>query len=167
MLSIAELLDALEKIESKDRVFEEDFLKNSDGNNLVRYAGQTRRISRAHTDSDRVHEHLRNNVILIVLGYIYTWDLADNLKKRFGNLTTTLDRFLVGLAGGVSLLVPMILMTFLTGRTPRLIIVSVATLLFAGIVSFTTASREAVVGSTAAYAAIMVVYIGASDTVYS
>ena len=123
-----------------------------------------RRISRRQ-DSDKLHDRLRGNIILVVLGYIYTRDVADSLKRRFGNLTATLDRFLTGLAGGISLLVPMIVMTFLPGRTARLVIVSVATMLFAAAMSLTAVSKDNVIAATAAYAAIMVVYIGSSDTV--
>lgn len=143
-------------------MFEEDLLGSD--NKLNQYSGMKRRITRRH-DSDRLHDRLRNNVVLVLLGYIYTWDVADSLKRRFGNLTATLDRFLTGLAGGISLLVPMIMMTFLTGRTARLVIVSCATMLFAAAMSLTTVSKDSVIAATAAYAAIMVVYIGSSDTV--
>lgn len=129
---------------------------------MSRYSGMRRRISRKEHDNDRVHESLRNNIILVVLGYIYNWDAADKLKRRFGNLTKTLDRLLVGIAGGASLLVPMILMTFEETRTARLIIVSVATLLFAAAMALTTTSKDNVIAATAAYAAIMVVYIGSA-----
>ncbi|CAK4033121.1 VIT family domain-containing [Lecanosticta acicola] len=164
LLEYSQMLEALSKISSRDRVFEEDLLVNPSGNTLVRYSGSRRRITRPPTDSDRLHDHLRHNVILIILEYIYLLDIADALKKRFGNLTRALDRFLIALLGGVSLLVPMILMTFLVSRTARLVIVCVATMVFAGGMSFSEASKEGVVGSTAAYAAIMVVYIGSSDT---
>lgn len=99
------------------------------------------------------------------MAYIYNWDVADGLKRRFGNLTKTMDRLLVGLAGGASLLVPMIVMTFATSRTARLIIVSVATLLFATAMALTSTSKDNVIAATTAYAAILVVYIGSSDTV--
>ncbi|KAK4501455.1 hypothetical protein PRZ48_007264 [Zasmidium cellare] len=166
LLQYSQLIEALSNIESKDRAFEEDFLFNKD-DKMTRYSGMRRRISRKDKDSDRVHESLRSNIVLAVLGYIYTWDVADGLKRRFGNLTKTLDRLLVGLAGGASLLVPMILMTFETSRTARLIIVSVATMLFATAMALTTTSKENVITATTAYAAILVVYIGSSETVSS
>lgn len=134
---------------------------------MTRYSGMRRRISRKDKDSDRLHESLRSNLVLAVLGYIYNWDVADSLKRRFGNLTKTLDRLLVGLAGGASLLVPMIVMTFAKSRTARLIIVSVATMLFATAMALTTTSKENVITATTAYAAILVVYIGSSESVSS
>ncbi|KAF2170721.1 hypothetical protein M409DRAFT_18695 [Zasmidium cellare ATCC 36951] len=166
LLQYSQLIEALSNIESKDRVFEEDYLINKD-DKITMFSGMRRRISRKDKDSDRVHESLRSNIVLAVLGYIYTWDVADGLKRRFGNLTKTLDRLLVGLAGGASLLVPMIVMTFATTRAARLIIVSVATMLFATAMALTTTSKENVITATTAYAAILVVYIGSSETVSS
>lgn len=162
LLQYSELIDALSNIESKDRVFEEDALINKD-DMQVRYAGMRRRVARDN-DRDRVHDHLRQNIFLVVFGYIYNWDMADRLKKRFGNLTQTLDRVLVGVTGGASLLIPMIMMTFLTGRNARLLIVSIATILFAMAMALWSKDRESVIGATSAYAAIMVVYIGSSET---
>ena len=149
-------------MESRHRRFEEDepdiFRKND---TLSQYSGVRRRIARQ--DGDRVHEHLRDNVILIVLNYIYGWDAADRLKKRYGDLTQTLDRVLVGILGGASLLVPMIIMDYVNARKYRLIIVSLATLLFAAVMALRSASRDNVVAATAAYAAVMVVYIGSAE----
>ena len=161
LISKAQLIEALSSIKSKDRVFDEDWHRTDDAR--FQYFGMRRRVSNKR-DSDKVHDSLRNNVVLILLAFIYNWDIADNLKKRFGNLTTTLDRILVGVAGGAALLIPMIIMTFATSQTARLIVVSVATMLFAVFMAFTGTSKESVIGSVAAYAAIMVVYIGSSDT---
>lgn len=160
------MIEALARVESNDRVFEEDSIFDKD-DKMTRYSGMRRRISRKDKDSDRLHESLRSNLVLAVLGYIYNWDVADSLKRRFGNLTKTLDRLLVGLAGGASLLVPMIVMTFAKSRTARLIIVSVATMLFATAMALTTTSKENVITATTAYAAILVVYIGSSESVSS
>jgi hypothetical protein len=89
----------------------------------------------------------------------------EELEKR-GKYATSLlvDRwsiFVMALLAGAALLVPMIIMTFRTSRTARLITVSVATYLFSLLVAFgTEASSRETLSVTAAYAAVMVVYIG-------
>lgn len=63
--------------------------------------------------------------------------------------------------GGAFLLTPMIIMTFRTSRTARLVTVCVATLLFAMFMGCgTSARKQDILGATAAYAAVMVVYVG-------
>lgn len=93
-----------------------------------------------------------------------TYDLPRSLKERFGNLSLTVDRLLVGLAGGASMLIPMIIMAFAKSKMARLVVVSVATILFANFMALTSVSKENVVASTAAYAAVMVVFIGSAES---
>ena len=76
------------------------------------------------------------------------------------NFTRKFQQVVLALAAGVSLLGPMILMTFKTSRNARLIIVSVATVLFGGCFALASNSKENILAGTAAYAAVMVVYIG-------
>lgn len=77
------------------------------------------------------------------------------------DFTDLFQRSIIAMTGGASLLVPMIIMTFATSRTARLIIVSAAVLLFSVFAAVATAaSRENLLGATAAYAAVMVVYVG-------
>jgi hypothetical protein len=73
-------------------------------------------------------------------------------------------RFIACFLGGASLLVPMILMTFKTQNNTRLIIVSCFVLFFGFMVSvFTEASNQEALGAVAAYAAVMVVYVGSAS----
>jgi uncharacterized RDD family membrane protein YckC len=75
-----------------------------------------------------------------------------------------LARIIIAITGGLFLLVPMILMTFITSPHYRLIIVSVAVLWFSislGIVSHAT--NQELLGATAAYTAVLVVYVGAAS----
>lgn len=79
-------------------------------------------------------------------------------------LAGTIARFIIGILGGASLIVPMILMTFLTTRNEHLIITSVFTFAFAFGISFaSTATNQEVLGATAAYAAVLVVFVGTSS----
>ena len=70
----------------------------------------------------------------------------------------------LAIGAGASLLVPMIIMTFKTSRTARLIVVSVATILFGVLFAVISNSKENILGATAAYAAVMVVYIGSANS---
>jgi len=73
-------------------------------------------------------------------------------------------RFVVAMLGGASLIVPMVLMTFLTTRNQHLIITSVFTVAFALGVSFMSrASNQEILAATAAYAAVLVVFVGTSS----
>ncbi|KAF2094139.1 hypothetical protein NA57DRAFT_80556 [Rhizodiscina lignyota] len=75
-------------------------------------------------------------------------------------------RLIMAVLGGASLLVPMLIMTFFKSQTARLVTVSVAVLLFGIILSIgTRASNQELLAATAAYTAVMVVYVGsANDT---
>ena len=127
----------------------------------TRFSGTRRQISLA--EDDTVYKNLDSSVVLAVIAYIWSWDVAGDLKKRFGNLTLTLERVLAGIAGGAALLLPMIIMNWVTQQHWRLLIVSLATIAFAAAMGVASSSTENVITATAAYAAIMVVYIGSSS----
>ena len=79
------------------------------------------------------------------------------------NLTRKFQQIILALGAGASLLVPMIIMTFKTSRTAKLIVVSVATILFGVLCAVISNSKENILGATTAYAAVMVVYIGSAS----
>ena len=96
--------------------------------------------------------------------------LEENLPPPFAalarlapaySLTETLIRYVLATAGGTTLLVPMILMSFYTSRAACLTITSVWVLGFGAFMAvFTAASEDALIASTAAYAAVLVVFVG-------
>ena len=88
----------------------------------------------------------------------------ENEESGTVNLTTLLGHVLLAVVGGVSLLAPMIIMTFVTGRNGRLIVVCVATMLFGVVFGVVSSSKENILAGTAAYAAVMVVFVGSSGT---
>jgi hypothetical protein len=72
-----------------------------------------------------------------------------------------LGRLIVAILGGAALLTPMMIMTYRTSQTARLITVSVAVIVFGLILSLGTKStNQEILGGSAAYAAVLVVYIG-------
>ena len=74
-----------------------------------------------------------------------------------------LARFLVALMGGAFLLVPIIVMSFTNSQNWRLVISSIAVIAFAVFLSFLSeASNQEVLGGAAAYAAVMVVFVGSA-----
>jgi hypothetical protein len=79
------------------------------------------------------------------------------------DLTRKFQQILLAIGAGGSLLVPKIIMTFETSRRARLIVVSVATILFGVLFTVISNSKENILGATAAYAAVMVVYIGSAS----
>jgi hypothetical protein len=92
-----------------------------------------------------------------------TGDSATPIGRRQRIFVDVISRIVFAFVGGAALLVPMIIMNFKTSRTGRLITVSVATLLFGIVLSLSTrANYQEVIGATAAYAAVMVVYVGSA-----
>lgn len=68
--------------------------------------------------------------------------------------------------GGAALIGPMLIMTLHPSRNTSLITVSVATFLFALVLAIIAndSSGKDVLGATAAYAAVLVVFVGTSTT---
>ncbi|KAH8746001.1 hypothetical protein F5883DRAFT_586053 [Diaporthe sp. PMI_573] len=88
-------------------------------------------------------------------------------KKRLigrENMKALKSRFVMALFGGVSLIVPMLIMALRPSLVVDLVTTSAATVSFAAVVTFlgTDASGKDVLASTAAYTAVLVVFVGAS-----
>ncbi|KAI1324197.1 hypothetical protein F5Y16DRAFT_402604 [Xylariaceae sp. FL0255] len=86
-------------------------------------------------------------------------------KKRLNKRQWTKrfhQRLRMAIFGGIAILVPVIIMSFRTKLSEQLIITSVATVLFAiwSVIIGTDASGKDVLASTAAYAAVLVVFVG-------
>ncbi len=74
-----------------------------------------------------------------------------------------LARFVVAITGGLSLVLPMLVMRLNQNETKSLITTSVAVLIFSALVSIVfKATNAETLGITAAYAAVLVVFVGAS-----
>jgi hypothetical protein len=74
-------------------------------------------------------------------------------------------RYLIANIGGATLLIPMIIMSFAESKTAHLIITSLFVLGFAFVISIgAVASNQELLGATAAYAAVLVVYVGTSSS---
>jgi len=89
------------------------------------------------------------------------------LHKLFKNTTINdvVPRFLVANIGGATLLVPMIIMSFATSRAAHLIVTCIFVLGFAFVFSISArATNQELLGATAAYAAVLVVYVGVAST---
>ena len=80
------------------------------------------------------------------------------------NLTRIFQQILLALIAGAALLVPMIIMMFKNSNEARLIIVCVATILFGISFAIVSSTKENILAGTAAYAAVMVVYIGSATS---
>jgi hypothetical protein len=74
-----------------------------------------------------------------------------------------LARFLIAVLGGAFLLVPIIIMSFTNSQNWRLVISSIAVLAFSCFLSFTSrTSNQEILGGAAAYAAVLVVFVGSA-----
>jgi uncharacterized membrane protein YfcA len=81
-----------------------------------------------------------------------------NKDRKFKALV---QRFIMAMFGGITLIVPMLIMVLHKDRATDLSTTSVAVVLFAGVVAyFSEATREGIVSTVAAYAAVLMVFVG-------
>jgi len=82
-------------------------------------------------------------------------------------LTSTMTRFAtftISLMGGVSLIVPMVVLIYTTPISIKIVIISISVLAFAAMLAvFTRAKNQELLVATAAYAAVLVVFVGSSS----
>lgn len=71
----------------------------------------------------------------------------------------------LALVTGACLLTPMIIMAFEQSRETKLLVVSVAVILVSLALGVLLTSRDNIIAATAAYAAVMVVYVGSATKV--
>ena len=83
--------------------------------------------------------------------------------QEISHFVDTLARFIVAITGGLSLVIPMLVMRLGETLPKSLTTVSVAVVLFAALTSLMfKASNVETLGATAAYAAVLVVFVGTS-----
>jgi hypothetical protein len=95
----------------------------------------------------------------------------SNVKNMFGKppkevspFVDKLATFFIAFAGGVALIVPMVIMILNPSQAKSLITVSAAVILFAVVIAFTfNVSYMDTVTATTAYAAVLVVFVGVGN----
>lgn len=84
--------------------------------------------------------------------------------RHVSEFVDRLARFVIAIAGGVFLIVPMVVMTLGPSETKSLITAAAAVMIFALILSFgIRVSNVETLVSTATYAAVLVVFVGTSS----
>ena len=85
--------------------------------------------------------------------------------QRVSPIVDKIARFIIAFIGGAALLVPVLIMSFHATVARKLITLSVAVFLFAVVtaVGFRATNSETLI-STATYAAVLVVFVGTSDS---
>jgi hypothetical protein len=72
-----------------------------------------------------------------------------------------LASFLVSVVGAVSLVVPTVSLTYISSISMKIVFVSVSILVFAGLLTlFTNSKNQELFVATAAYGAVLVVFVG-------
>jgi len=85
--------------------------------------------------------------------------------KKTRDLRAVTERLMYGILGGLALVVPMLVMVLHNTVLTALLTVSVATILFAALCAFYAEIRPMqLVGATAAYAAVLVVFVGTTNS---
>jgi hypothetical protein len=108
---------------------------------------EDREHQRWNTELGRRYRHLELTRTILVGGPIFD----------------AIARFLVALMGGALLMAPIIAMSFVNSQNTRLVVASVFVVGFSIILSFvTSASNQEIIGGSAAYAAVIVVFVGSA-----
>lgn len=80
-----------------------------------------------------------------------------------GSRVDNIARVLFGLCGAISLLVPLVVLTYIRSTNYRLLATTLFVLVFVLLMAFLSdANNQELVGATAAYAAVLVVFVGTS-----
>lgn len=88
------------------------------------------------------------------------------MRRSEWNIVDKFGRIIVAFLGGAALLVPMILMSIPFKNKPkaRVVTVSIAVMVFGVVLAISTkASYQEVIAATAAYTAVLAVYIGSAS----
>lgn len=102
----------------------------------------------------------------ILNGSLHYRELDKDGREARAQKNAFSERLWMAIFGGVALLVPVIIMTMVKGVIASLVTTSVAILLFAFILAVFASNTlgKDLLAATAAYAAVLVVFIGASST---
>lgn len=75
-------------------------------------------------------------------------------------------RFLMAMMGGLALIIPMLVMTYFPGKNVSVVTTCTAMSIFAAVITLgTQLAPDQILGATAAYAAVLVVFVGTSLTI--
>lgn len=89
-----------------------------------------------------------------------TREKAEDIKKRAKEFHMALKRFLFAILGGLAIVVPVLIIALGSVPTKTIVTVAVAVFLFALAVAWaSSASPESLLGATAAYAAVLMVFM--------
>jgi hypothetical protein len=87
----------------------------------------------------------------------------NELPLHTTNIVARIARFIIAVFGGLSLVVPMLIMSINSSLTKALVTSSVATILFSAFLSFVLDSSDyETLAATATYAAVLMVFVGTS-----
>ena len=97
-------------------------------------------------------------------GYLNFRELNKEVREAKARKEAFSERLWMGVFGGVAVIAPMLLMSLHRDLSTSLITSSVATMLFALVLALAAKSLKGqeILGATAAYAAVLVVFVGTS-----
>lgn len=101
-----------------------------------------------------------------VVGNLGFRELDPLGREKRSQKTALTERIIMATFGGVALIAPMLIMTLHSSRNTSLITTSLATFIFALVLAIgaTNSAGKDVLTATAAYAAVLVVFVGTNTT---
>ena len=142
--------------------------KKSDGlrDFLFTYLPRTMAYSKTQRDfMDHITNTTSNPFFIPLIIASHSETPIPALRLGFGRGTTVdgLARLLFGIFGGLLLLIPLVVLTFIHSIHYRLLATTLFTFIFVVILAlFSNASNVELIGSVAAYAAVLVVFVGSA-----
>lgn len=87
-----------------------------------------------------------------------------NKKRAFQDV---IERFIMAVGGGISLVAPMIFMVYYRSLAAAVAMTSIAVIVFSGVMAvYSNGAPVSIVGTVAAYAAVLVVFVGTIQSSY-
>lgn len=112
----------------------------------------------------RVHVRM---AIYIFKNLRFTSSSGADKTVAMDSIIDVLARQIVAFLGGICLVIPLIMTTFLASVGARFVIVCCCVLLFSFFIGIATKASNEDLGATAAYTAVLVVFVGTSSTATS
>jgi hypothetical protein len=97
------------------------------------------------------------------LDRVEAYYIGGDPPKQVSTFVDGFARFIIAFISGASLIVPMVIMSLHKSLTKSLITTSISVLLFAAFASLIQAQNSEIITATAAYAAVLVVFVGVSN----
>lgn len=128
---------------------------------LTKYKGETGVPSAMHWMQSRNIRGYSGDTDYAEKQQDVTLRLEEAKRQRILAIEDNINRFVIALLGGLAVVVPILIVSFNSSKTKSLVTVSLSVVLISLLIAvFSKASHLEMITATAAYAAVLVVFVG-------